>query len=123
MKCSADKAKRMLLVDDTDAVRRVLEDMFRIEAGFDVETAASGVVALDMLSKNNYDVLLVDLGMPVMSGTELYQCIKDKYPDVADRVIFMSGGIQGAATELFLEQTNRPFLLKPFTVDALMKLV
>ncbi len=66
MKCSAGKAKRMLIVDDTDAVRHVLEDMARIEGGFDVETAASGAVALDMLSKNKYDVLLVDLGMPVL---------------------------------------------------------
>ena len=123
MKGSGSKIKRILIVDDTDAVRRVLEDMFRIESGFDVNTAAGGEVALEMLGQNKYDVLLVDLGMPVMSGTELYQRIKERCPDAAEKVVFMSGGIRDTATEHFLEQAKRPFLLKPFKVDALMRYV
>ena len=123
MDCSQGKPKRPLVVDDTDAVRRVLATMLKIEESFNVDSAESGLVALDMLSKNEYDILLVDVVMPGMSGTELYQHIKDEYPCVVNRVIFMSAGIQSEATERFVEQTNRPFLLKPFKVDELLKLV
>ena len=101
----------------------VLAAVLRIEGGFNVDSAGSGLVALDMLSKNEYNILLVDLGMPGMSGIELYQCIKDKYPDIVGRVIFMSAGVQSVETEHLLKQTNRPFLLKPFTVDALLRYV
>ena len=123
MDCSQGKTKRLLVVDDTDAVRRVLAAMLRIEGGFNVDSAGSGLVALDMLSKNEYDILLVDLVMPGMSGVELYQRIKEKHPGAADKVIFMSAGIQSVATEHLLAQTRRPFLLKPFTVDALLRYV
>jgi len=100
-----------------------LAAMLRIKGGFNVDSAGSGEVALDMLSKNEYDVLLVDLVMPGISGFELYQRIKEKQPGVADKVIFMSADIQSVATEHLLAQTGRPFLLKPFTVDALLRYV
>ena len=123
MDCSQGKTKRLLVVDDTDAVRRVLAAMLRIEGGFNVDSAGSGLVALDMLSKNEYDILLVDLGMPGMSGMELYQRIKEKHPEVADKVIFMSADIQNIATQHLIAKAKRPFLLKPFTVDDLMRYV
>jgi len=50
--CSTDKAKRMLIVGDTEAVRCVLQDTSRVEAGFDVETADSGAMALDIANKH-----------------------------------------------------------------------
>ncbi len=115
-----DKRKRILLVDDTDAIRRLLGYMLRIEGGFDVDTTASGPEALEMLNKNEYDVLLVDLNMPVMSGIELYRCIGKEYPDVAARVVFMSADIPAPQTRSFFTNINRPFLLKPFTIDDLM---
>jgi len=48
MRCSGDKTKKILLVDDTDAIRSFLGDMLRIEGGVDVDTAANGAVARDM---------------------------------------------------------------------------
>ncbi|MEQ4489592.1 MAG: response regulator [Dehalococcoides mccartyi] len=123
MKFSLEKLKRMLIVDDTEAIRHILQNMFRIEAGFAVGTAASGAIALDMLSKNKYDILLIDLDMPIMSGIELYQRIKDKYPDIVERVIFMSAGNPNASTRHFLVKTRQPFLLKPFTVAELLKCI
>ncbi len=113
------KTKRILLVDDTDAVRRILGAMLRIEGGFDVATAADGMVALEILSKDQYDILLVDLNMPVMSGIELYQRLTKEHPDAAARVVFMSADSQAPQTRS-LKKINRPFLLKPFTVDDLM---
>ena len=117
---SSSVKKRLLLVDDTDAVRRVVGSMLRIQGGFDVDPAANGAVARDMLSKNRYDVLLVDLNMPVMNGIELYRCIEEEYPEVATRVVFISADTPGPQARSFFAKVNRPFLSKPFAIEAVM---
>ena len=58
-----------------------------------------------------------------MNGKELYQWLKEKHPKVADRVIFTTGDMMGGDTQIFLEQTDRPFLPKPFTPDELKAVV
>ncbi|MDD5537336.1 MAG: response regulator [Candidatus Omnitrophica bacterium] len=111
------KTIRILLVDDTAAVRRILGAMLRIDGGFEVATAAGGAEALDILSKSTYDIVLVDINMPVMDGIELYRKIEKQFPDVATRVVFMSADNQ--PPQVF-KKVNRPFLAKPFTTEALM---
>ncbi len=123
MICAGNRAKRILIVDDsaddTAAIRRILGRNV-VDEGFCVDTAADGIVAQDMLGKNGYDIVLVDLRMPVMSGTELYRRIEESYPETTRKVVFMSGGIPDYRTRSFFKKTNRPFLLKPFTIDDLM---
>ncbi len=111
----------MLIVDDSAAVRRILGRML-VEEGFSVDTAGDGIAAQDMLGKNEYDIVLVDLRMPVMSGIELYRCIEG-CPDVATKVVFMSIDIPDPKTRSFFTKVNRPFLLKPFTIDDLMNAI
>ncbi len=115
---SVDSAKRMLIVDDSAAVRRSLGAML-VDEGFSVDTAGDGIAAQDMLGKNEYDIVLVDLRMPVMSGIELYRRI-EWCPDVATKVVFMSADMPDPRTRSFFTKINRPFLLKPFTIDDLM---
>ena len=116
---SVDSAKRMLIVDDSAAVRRILGRML-VEEGFSVDTAGDGIAAQDMLGKNEYDIVLVDLRMPIMSGIELYRHIEGGYPEVATKVVFMSADMPDPRTRSFFTKINRPFLLKPFTIDDLM---
>lgn len=108
--------KRILLVDDNDAVRRVLGAMLRIDGGFEVDTAANGAFALDMLRKNDYNILLLDVNMPVMNGIQLYHSIVKEYPESARRVVFMS------ADTFNPKKINRPFLSNPFSIDELMSI-
>jgi CheY-like chemotaxis protein len=109
----------MLIVDDSAAVRRILGSIF-IDEGFRVDTAADGIVAQDMLGKNEYDVVLVDLSMPFMSGIELYQRIEGGHPEGATKVVFMSVDMPDPRTRSFFTKINRPFLLKPSTTGDLM---
>jgi CheY-like chemotaxis protein len=60
---------RVLLADDTVSVRKVTTHLLQ-RAGFDVSTATNGVEALDKLSSEVFDVVLMDLHMPVMDGIE-----------------------------------------------------
>jgi len=107
------RVPRILVVEDEPVVnalcRRVLAAM-----GARVDTAANGKIAREALAKQCYDLLLVDIRMPDMDGKELYTWLKEKHPEMADRVIFATGELITGDIEGFLRQTGRPFLTKPF---------
>ena len=122
MKKSRGGVKRILVVEDEPAIsdlcRRVLTD-----EGFEVDIAANGKVAQDMVEEKQYDLFLFDIKLPVMNGRELYQWLKEKHPKQISKVIFTSGSVLGEDTQLFIEQTGRPFLPKPFTPDELEAII
>lgn len=62
--------KRCLVIDDTPSIRKMVTRLLR---NHDVETASNGAVGLDMMKSNEYDLVLLDMFMPVMDGLE---CIK-----------------------------------------------
>src|SRR5437764_6201291 len=78
-----EKKGRLLVVDDDHAIRKLLERIAR-RAGFEVDVAKDGVEALEMLDRADYDVALIDLMMPRLSGYELVQQIgtREKRPVV-----------------------------------------
>ncbi len=114
--------KRILVVEDEPAIcqvcRRILTD-----EGFEVDIAANGDVAQDMLGKKDYDLVLIDIRTPVMDGKQLYQVIIAQHPKLANRVIFATGDVMDRYTRRFLELAGRPYLLKPFTIDELRDIV
>ena len=126
MKTPDINAKRILVVEDEpticDICQRVLVDEL-----FEVDIAINGKVALDMIEdKQNYHshyLLLIDIGTPEVNGKELYRWLQEKYPVMANRVIFTTGSVMDGDTMTFMEQTGRPFLPKPFTPDELRVIV
>jgi DNA-binding response OmpR family regulator len=61
--------KRILVVDDEKNLRILYEEELRAE-GYDVEVADSAETAFRLLDQNNYDVIILDIQMPGMSGLE-----------------------------------------------------
>jgi len=118
MKNFSAGAKRILVVEDEPAICDVCRRVLTSE-GFEVDIAVNGEIAQDMLGKKDYDLCLIDIRTPVMNGKELYQCIQEKHPQLAGRVIFTTGDVVAGDTQSFLEQTGRPFLPKPFVPDEL----
>jgi len=113
---------RVLVVEDEPGIRQVCLRVLTGE-GFEVDIADNGRDALDMLAEKDYDFCLIDVRIPVMSGKELYQCIINLYPKLADRVVFTTGDVIDSYTQRFLELAERPFLLKPFGPDELRTMV
>ena len=122
MKNSSAGVKKILVVEDeptiSDVCRRVLTS-----EGFEVDIAVNGKVAQDMIEEKQYDLYLLDIKLPVMNGKELYQWLQDKHPQLTSRVIFTSGSVMGEDTRIFIEQSGRPFLPKPFTPDELKAII
>ena len=122
MKNSGASPKRILVVEDEPGISQVCLRALTSE-GFEVDIAVNGNVAQEMLGEKDYDLCLIDIRTPIMNGKQLYQCIQEKHPKLIDGVIFTTGDVMGGDTQRFLEQSDRPFLPKPFAPDELKTIV
>jgi two-component system response regulator ResD len=104
---------RLLIVDDEDPIRRAFKMMFRRH--FDVTLAADGQEALDLLLKDDFDVVLSDYYMPNMTGQALFEKLEEVKPEAAKRMVFMSGNPNNGPAGSFFR--NHDCLEKPFDKD------
>lgn len=115
--------KRILVVEDEPAISDLCRRLLAGE-GFEVDIAINGKAAQDMIGeRDDYDLYLIDIRTPEMTGPELYEWLKAKHPQMASRVIFTSGDVMRGDTGAFLERAGRPFLPKPFRPDELKAIV
>jgi DNA-binding response OmpR family regulator len=87
--------ERVLLVDDEVNIRLTLGALLQ-RAGYDVTTAAGGKEAIDFLDRHAYDLLLVDLKMPVVDGMQVVAAARARYPDLAIIVLTGHGSLDTA---------------------------
>ena len=111
------QAAKILVVDDEEIIRigcqRVLE-----EYNHQVDLAENGQVAFEKLQKNSYDLVLVDMMMPVMGGMELLEKIKKLDPNIIPIVISAYATIETAVDAV--KKGAYDYLPKPFTPDELV---
>ena len=114
-------AARILVVDDEELVLRAIK---RALPGHDVTTTTSGNEALELLSdKDAFDVVFLDLVMPEIAGIDVYERLKQRSPEIVERIVLMSGGTFTARARNFLESVSNARIAKPFDVRALRELV
>jgi DNA-binding response OmpR family regulator len=104
----------LLIVDDDKAVRRLLERVAE-RAGFDVDTAKDGVQALEMLEQKQYDIAIVDLMMPRMSGYDLVQKISTLNPRP---VVLVATALMNGDVASLDDSMVRRVIKKPFDINA-----
>ena len=113
--------RRVLVVDDEVAARELIEQLL-LTAGAVPTTLDNGKDALEHLLRKGetYDLILLDIKMPGLSGTEMYKQLVLSRPRVARRVMFVTGEVISEETANFLTVTGRPALSKPFSRDELI---
>ncbi len=108
-----DLHSRVLVVDDeaeiADLMRTVLEG-----AGFDVATAESGAVALELLAEARFDAIVSDVRMPDLDGAALWRAVRERQPHLARRLLFVTGDTLSLQARQVLEETGCASLDKPF---------
>lgn len=111
--------KTILVAEDEDGVRNVVERSLST-SGYSVLVTASGEGALAMSRAHDgpIDVLLTDVVMPKMSGTELAQIIGEERPGI--RIILMSGYTEEIASRTSVLDGPENFIPKPFTREQLL---
>jgi DNA-binding NtrC family response regulator len=114
------KKEKILVVDDEKIVRESLFHWFQ-EEGYQVETAEDGETALRIFDKNKFDLLLVDMKMPGMSGLELLSKIKEIDKDTIVILITAFASVPTAIKAL--KDGAYDYVTKPVDPDELEHLV
>ena len=110
----ATAQKKILVVEDNPNMSSLLADMLEVFAVESVR-ATDGEDALDKLSGNDIGMVITDLRMPRMSGTELLVAVKDRHPALP--VVLISGFSINEADDQDAAKRADGFLMKPFRMQ------
>ena len=108
---------RILIIDDEAAIRESLETLLTLE-GFTVSMASDGTAGMDLVSRNEYDLLLLDLALPGESGIELLPRIKETQPNVPVIMITAFGTVGNVVDAIRAGAEN--FVQKPWDNEKLL---
>ncbi len=110
------KKSSILLIDDDDSLRRVMEFSLT-EAGYTVRTAASGEDGLRLFEKDPFDAVITDITMPGMSGMEVLAKVRRRDADIPVIVITAYGTIESAVEAM--KKGAFDYITKPVSRDEL----
>ena len=108
---------RILFVDDDADLRRIVKDQL-VPQGFVVDEAEDGAKAIAMLEKGNYNLMLLDINMPVKSGIDVLKFIKEK--GLSCKVIMLTGRVGFSVATETLKLGADDYITKPFNIDYLL---
>ena len=109
--------QRILIIDDEAGIRDSLETLLTLE-GFRVDLAGDGVSGLDQLTRNAYDLMLLDLALPGESGIDLLPRIKALVPDLPVIMITAYGTVGNVVDAIRAGASN--FVQKPWDNEKLL---
>lgn len=115
---AAGKNNKALIVEDERSISNLCERVLSSE-GYEVDVVEDGRAAGTAIGNTEYQLILLDIRLPVESGIDLYIWMQQEQPDMAKKVIFMTGSVLGGDSVVFLERSGRPYILKPFRPDDL----
>jgi CheY-like chemotaxis protein len=111
----------MVIDDDAmigELVRQILEPVHLVVALTSAQSALGRIA-----SGERFDLILCDLSMPGMSGSDLHAALQGVAPDQGARMVFVTGGAATAEAQAFLEGIPNRRVQKPFGIHQLQALV
>ena len=111
---------RILIVDDEENIREACRKSLA-RVGYEVEAAADAEEALTKLEASGFDLALLDIRMPGMSGVELLEAVKATDPDVA--VVMMTGYASVESAVECMKKGAAEYVAKPFKPDEVRRVV
>jgi two-component system NtrC family sensor kinase len=115
-------ASRVLVVEDEPTIAQLVVDVLR-EDGHRVDAVLDSQEGLARISRGHYDLVICDLRMPRLDGPAFYDALVRSGSPLAEHIVFITGDTLAPRTSKFLEDTNLPYLAKPFLVQELRLLV
>ena len=113
---------RLLVVEDERTLRTAVSRYLRRQ-GFDVEAVESGSDALGIATRESFDLILLDLRLQDMPGDDVFRALEADAPEMARRVVFMTGDLNRPGAADFVHATARPVIAKPFQLSELVELI
>ena len=117
---SAPTGARALVIEDERALGEAVAATLT-EEGFRVDRAEDGEEALARVRAQHYDVIICDLKMPKVDGMAFFAEVSAKMPNIAKRLVFVTGDVAGSEAERFLESSGCRWIAKPFRLRDLVR--
>jgi PAS domain S-box-containing protein len=114
--------KNILVVDDETSIVNLVRMALEMRGHF-VETATDGESALRKLEERPFDAIITDIKMPGKNGIDIVQYCQETKPDVAKRILIITGDVVDPETMRLMKEQNLPFLPKPFDTEELISSV
>jgi len=114
------KKFKILVVDDNEEFCRNVVDILELR-GYQAASAYDGLKALELVKQNSFDLVLMDVKMPVMDGVEVFKKIKEIVPDIS--VIMITAFAVEELIREALREGAFGYLKKPLDFDRLFKLI
>ena len=111
---------RILVVDDEPSMRNFLEIMLNKE-GYNVDLAADGQEAINLLDSNVYELVITDIIMPKVSGTKVLKTVKDIHPETIVIMITAYASTESAVEAM--KEGAYDYITKPFNVDEIKVII
>jgi len=111
------KKQKILIIDDDQDIRKTLSDILKIK-GYETFTVPNGTEGFDFLKRTSVNLVIIDLGLPDMSGLEVLSKVKADNSFI--EAIILTGN---ASLDSAIEATNKgafSYLLKPYDMEQLM---
>ena len=115
-----DVGAKILIVDDEPRICQLIKELCKQE-GYQTDTTLSGIEALQMMKKHNYQMLLTDLKMPGIDGFELIRKAKKEHPEI--RIIMVTGYATIETAVQSLRHGVDDYITKPFNIFEFKKAV
>ena len=126
---------KVIIIDDEPMLRELLEEMIG-DLGYRTISYDNAFAALAALStklkiefedgidsKQNFDIIVCDVKMPGMSGIEFYDKLRIMNPNLAARIVFVTGNRHDMAVQDFFDQSGSLWLEKPFRRSELVSVL
>jgi signal transduction histidine kinase/CheY-like chemotaxis protein len=117
-----NKQLRILLAEDNKMNQVIAGRIFK-KIGYPVDFADNGLVAIEKLEAQNYDLIFMDIQMPEMDGLQATRHIINKYGDDAPPIVAMTANVLSEDEAECREAGMKDFLSKPFTIDRLEAII
>ena len=111
---------RILVIDDDENITKVVAAILR-DKGYSVDTASSGNETIKKTQKNHYDLMLIDIRLPDMEGTELLTKIRDTTPKIRKIIVTGYPTLNNAITAV--NKGADAYVMKPFDVEKMLETV
>ena len=111
--------KKILIAEDNDSNFILMS--YILKKYYQFERAKNGQEAVEMAEKNTYDIVLMDIKMPIMDGLEATKAIKEKFPDLP--IVALTANAFDSDRQLALEAGCNDFLSKPVSSDLCLQTI
>jgi two-component system, NtrC family, response regulator len=111
---------RILIIDDDENILRVEAAILK-DKGYEVETAATGAEAIEKTEKGHFDLMLVDIRLPDMEGTEVITKVHDTTPKIRKIIVTGYPTLQNAVAAV--NNGADAYVMKPFDVEQMLETV